>query len=243
MKDENKTIIVNTPTEMIQAAISSGADLEKVEKLLDIQMKWEANEARKAYHMAMAKFGAVEITIDKDQKVGYSTSKGNVGYSHASLANAVRRIKAELCKHGLSATWRTKQNGKIIVTCKVTHEKGHFEETSLEADADATGSKNPIQAMGSAITYLERYTLLALTGIATGDQEDDGNSASGSVVSEAQLSTMLDILDNVPKSKENKATFLKFMFVDNFESIKASDYNKGMKALKALESRIAKDGK
>jgi len=226
-----------TPAEMIKAAVAGGADLDELGKLLTIQERWEANEARKAYHKAMAEFKSNPITIDKDKKVGYSTNKGNVGYTHASLANVVQKISVELCKYGLSASWRTNQNGKIVVTCKITHEKGHFEETTLEADADVSGSKNPIQAIGSTITYLERYTLLALTGMATSDQDDDANSVN-EVITDTQLSSMLDILDNAPDSTEKKDKFLKFMGVETMAAILARDYKKGIKALNAMQERI-----
>ena len=164
----------SSPAEMIRMAVLGGADLDKLEKLLTLQERWEANEAKKAYHKAMADFKANPPKIDKDKKVGYSTQKGNVGYSHASLANVTDKISTELSKHGLSASWTTKQNGQVTVTCKITHVKGHSEETTLSAPSDMTGSKNAIQAIGSTITYLERYTILALTGLATHDMDDDG---------------------------------------------------------------------
>jgi hypothetical protein len=167
----------NSPADMIRMAVQGKADLTSLEKLLELQERYEANEARKEYHRAMADFKANPPKIGKDKKVGYSTQKGNVGYSHASLANVTEKISTELSKHGLSASWSTKQNGQVMVTCKITHIKGHSEETTLAAPSDTSGSKNPIQAIGSTITYLERYTLLALTGLATFDMDDDGNMA------------------------------------------------------------------
>ena len=60
----------------------------------------------------------------------------------------------------------------------MTHKQGHSEETELEAAADSSGGKNMIQAQASTITYLQRYTLLAATGLATKDQlDDDGRGA------------------------------------------------------------------
>jgi len=91
------------------------------------------------------------------------------------------KITAELSKHGLSASWRTEQNGQIKVTCRISHSMGHYEETSLSADADTSGSKNAIQAVGSTITYLERYSLLAITGLATEDQDNDGELVSDKI--------------------------------------------------------------
>jgi len=173
----------NSPADMIRMAVAGKADLNSLEKLLELQERFEANQARKAYHQAMAEFKANAPKIGKDKKVGYSTSKGNVGYSHASLSNVTDKISAELSKHGLSASWTTKQNGQIMVTCKITHILGHSEETTISAPADASGSKNAIQAIGSTITYLERYTLLALAGLATHDMDDDGKAAGKPEVS------------------------------------------------------------
>jgi len=82
-------IVKQAPTDLINSAIHNGADLEQIEKLLELQFKWEANEARKAYNKAMAEFKSNPPKIDKDKKVGYSTSKGKVGYNHASLYNVV----------------------------------------------------------------------------------------------------------------------------------------------------------
>ena len=63
--------------------------------------------------------------------------------------------------------------GMIRVSCIITHVLGHSEQVSLQCGADQSGKKNNIQAVGSTVTYLERYTLLAATGIAVKDQDDD----------------------------------------------------------------------
>ena len=62
------------------------------------------------------------------------------------------------------------------VTCRITHRDGHYEETSLFGPVDGSGNKNPIQAIGSAVTYLQRYTLKAAVGIAA-SQDDDAQEA------------------------------------------------------------------
>ena len=90
-----------TPARLIQLAMDKGADLEKLEKLLTLQERYEKNEARKEYHKAMAAFKADAPKIDKDKKVGYL----NVKYSHASLYNVTDKINTVLSKHGLSASW------------------------------------------------------------------------------------------------------------------------------------------
>jgi hypothetical protein len=175
MSEELAKYVTNSPASMMLAAIDKGADLDKLEKLMQLQERWEINEARKAYHKAMSQFKANPPKIGKDKHVKFNTSKGTTEYYHASLANVTDTIGSELSKYGLSAAWKTVQTeGKISVTCTITHELGHSESTSLTAAPDESGSKNPIQAIGSTAAYLERYTLLALTGLATHDMDDDG---------------------------------------------------------------------
>jgi len=217
------------PSQVIELAISKGADLDKLEKLLTLQERWERNEAKKAYHEAMAAFKANPPKIDKDRTVKYK----DVKYSHASLANVTEKINFELSKHGLSASWNTKQNGQIIVTCKITHVKGHSEETSLSASADMSGSKNAIQAIGSTITYLERYTLLALTGLATCDQDDDGQSAN-TTISEEQTNQILDLIAD---KGVVIAKFCKAFGVEDVAQLPTSKYDQAITALNRKKSK------
>ena len=166
------------PNAVIMMAVQKGYDPAFIEKMMDLSERNEKNIARKAYHKAMAEFAANPPDIEKDKKVSYSTSKGTTAYSHAQLGTSAAKIQAALSPHGLHASWRTIQTDKSIkIVCRITHELGHFEETDLSAGADDSGSKNSIQAIGSTISYLERYTLFALTGIASKDMDDDGKSA------------------------------------------------------------------
>lgn len=232
--------VISSPAEMIRLAVSGGADLDKLEKLLAIQERWEAGEARKAYHQAMSDFKATPPKIEKDKKVGYDgKTGGRVSYSHASLANVTDKINEALSHHGLSASWRTKQNGKIEVTCRITHSKGHSEETMLSADADNSGSKNSIQALGSTITYLERYTLLALTGLATFDMDDDAKSAEEvEKIGDKELHSLRDQFIALDV-KEGK--FISYMGIEKLEDMPLSDYSKAQAALEA--KRTAKRDK
>ncbi len=176
-----KTDQPQSPIERMAALVAhpdSKIDAAGMATLLDAQLKYEANEARKAYAEAMAAFKEDPPQIIKDRTVGYEAKSGTVGYSHASLGNVTTCINKALSAHGLTASWETGQvDGKVRVTCHITHVLGHRESTFLDAAPDGSGSKNPIQAIGSTVTYLQRYTLLALTGLATCDQDDDGNGS------------------------------------------------------------------
>lgn len=240
-KDEQEVVVTqgSTPADMIRIAVSGGADLDKLEKLLILQERYEVNEARKAYHKAMANFKASPPKINKDKNVAYATSAGKVGYKHASLANVTEKINSELSKYGLSASWTTKQNGQICVTCRITHEFGHSEETTLCAPSDTSGSKNAIQAIGSTITYLERYSLLALTGLATYDQDDDTKAMGAPVefISEKEQHQLADLLI-AKEIKESK--FLEYMKVAALAEIPKVKFQQAITAINTAKKTPVK---
>lgn len=225
------------PNAVIMMAMQKNLSPELIEKMMALQERYEANEARKAYHEAMAAFKASPPEIEKDKKVGYTPlNKPEVKYSHASLANVTGKINAALSKHGLSAAWKTEQTEKgITVTCTITHRLGHSESTSLTSGPDTTGSKNAIQAVGSTITYLERYTLLALTGLATHDMDDDGTGAVGTefITDEQRIEIEKIILEK----NIDQAQFLSYMKVETTQEILATDYQKALQTVKKAKGR------
>jgi hypothetical protein len=226
---ENKNELAeqkNSPAEMIRMAVEKGADLEKLSKLLDLQERYEAMQAKKAFQQAMADFKANPPNIDKDKKVSF----GNTKYSHASLYNVVDKITKELSKHGLSASWETHQNGQIGVTCRITHVLGHSQETTLQAPADTSGSKNAIQAIGSTISYLQRYSLLAVLGLAAHDMDDDGAKTEDLPISEEQVATLRE---HMMAANANEEKFLKFLKVESLDQVMRSQFLKAVNALKA----------
>lgn len=221
--------IDKSPAALMMTAIEKGLDLDKVEKAMALQERWEANEARKAYHDAMAKFKSSPPEIDKDKLVRFTAGNKPVEYRHASLANVTAKINAAMSLHGLSAAWKVAQADKqITVTCTITHRLGHSESTSLSAAPDESGSKNSIQAVGSTISYLERYTLLALTGLATHDQDDDGGHGEPEYISTDQA---IHINDLIKETSSNLAAFLKFAKAESVEKILAADYQKAIAPL------------
>lgn len=240
MKNELVTQSDYSPRELIELAISGGADLDKLEKLLTLLERNEAYKAKKAYHVAMAEFKASPPKIEKDKLVSFDTSKGKTSYSHATLANITAKINQELSKYGLSASWRIKQNGAVSVTCKITHILGHSEETTLTAPADTSGSKNCIQAIGSTVTYLERYSLLALTGLATYDQDNDANDINIEYISSEEKEKIIEKLKFLKTSEEKLLSYLK---IDSLDTLPKADYKKAMQAIlariKAKENKNA----
>ena len=168
-----------TPVELLRIAVSQNADIDKLTKLMDLQERWERNEARKAFVVAMNAFKSAPPTISKNKQVSFQSAKGPVDYKHATLDHVCDAVIGGLSKHGISHRWKVEQTTEwITVTCILTHELGHSEETKLMGAPDNSGSKNTIQAIGSTVTYLERYTLLAATGLAAAGTDDDAQAST-----------------------------------------------------------------
>jgi hypothetical protein len=155
-------------------------DPDKLMKLMDAKERFDATEAKKAYVAAMAEFKRNPPEIFKTKQVGYTNKDGTfTGYKHATLGDVTTAIIKGLADNGFSHRWDTEQrdNAQIYVTCVLTHKLGHSESTTLNSSRDDSGKKNNIQQMASAINYLQRYTLLAATGLATQDAQDDDDGA------------------------------------------------------------------
>lgn len=168
-----------TPMSMIERAVEKGADVAMIEKLMELQERNDRNLGRRAFDQAIAKAKAEIPPIIKNRHVKYATKTGqNTDYHHEDLAEIAKTVDPILSRYGLSYRFRTQQEGNsIVVTCVVSHSDGYSEETSLPGQADNSGGKNNIQAVGSTVTYLQRYTLKAALGLASA-HDDDGNAAA-----------------------------------------------------------------
>lgn len=214
------------PSHLLQIAVDQNADIDKLEKLMELQMRWQADQAKKAYVVAMANFRADCPVITKNRDAHNS--------KYADLAHTLKLVQGLLSQNGLSHTWKTEQNENqlITVTCCVTHEQGHQECTSMSANPDDTGSKNSVQAIGSTTTYLQRYTLFAILGLASTDQDNDGNAIQ-ETISAKDMANLEALFEEVGG---DKSKFLQNFKVESFEDIPAAQVPR---AFKMLENKRA----
>ena len=222
------------PMTFFSALNSAGASLEQIEKMIDLQLRWEANEARKEFIEAMAKFRVKCPPIGR-------TRKGHNG-KYSGLSETIETIKDILGECDLSHQWTTEQTeNNIKVTCTVTHRKGYSQSTSLSAGPDNSGSKNSIQAIGSTISYLERYTLFAILGLASQDMDDDGNAAGTAPVkkiTEQQSADLLAMIQEIDPSPERLNRWLKMMNLESVADLPASKFASAVKALEKARKAV-----
>lgn len=190
------TPVPATPMELLASAIDRGMAPEMIKQLMDLQERYEANLARKAYDNAMAAAKAEIPVIIKNRTVDFTSQKGRTHYKHEDLAEVARTVNPILAKHGLSYRFRTKSpvGEPISVTCVVSHRDGFFEENELIAGRDETGNKNSIQAIGSTLTYLQRMTLKAALGLAASDDDDGKAAGAGETITDEQAAKLAKLL-------------------------------------------------
>jgi hypothetical protein len=172
---ENTELTTITPETLLGLAVSSGQNVENLKGLMELYREWRADKASAAFYQALNLFQETVAPIKRTSAVDYPSKNGAVKFRFAALSEIITTIRPALAKAGLTVRWTSEEEGsKMRVTCCITHVDGHSECTSLEAEADLSGSKNPIQAKGSTLTYLQRYTVSMALGIVTED-DTDGN--------------------------------------------------------------------
>jgi hypothetical protein len=162
-------------------------DPETVGKWMTLNREWEADEARKEYTRAIVALKRdLPTVIAKDAAVDFQGGKGRVLYRHASLANLVDSVAGVMASHGFSHSWHPSTAGRLVtVECRITHGGGHSEACSLSEEA---GGGSAVNGIPGTITRLQRYTLLSILGLATGDmpERSDDEPADESQIDSAR---------------------------------------------------------
>ena len=229
-----------TPMDLLKQAIAGG-NVEIAEKMMVLQERWEKNNARKAFDAAMANAKANIPVINKNRKVDFTSAKGRTSYKHEDMAEIARTVDPLLAEQGLSYRYRTSIEGATVtVTCIVSHRLGHFEETTLSAGRDETGNKNSIQAVGSTVTYLQRYTLKAALGLAAA-ADDDAKTAKKEPEGEPKITAAQEskLVDAIEACGVGRAKFCTHYQIDMVAQLPARLFDEGIKACTDYKAKSA----
>ena len=195
------------PLTVIEHAIRSGASPEQLQTLLELQVRADNHqlemmrekrrmdeEDRKAaallaFRRDFAAFRGENIVVEKNKHV----DRGRAGsFMQAEYHSIAKLLSPALSKHGFSfrhdqkfgpKPWPLPDNpgnvvGWVWVTCFLEHKDGHVETLELEGPEGDQSANTPVQNMQLTASYLKRQSLLAITGTATGG-EDDENGMRG----------------------------------------------------------------
>jgi|APSaa5957512535_1039671.scaffolds.fasta_scaffold22046_5 hypothetical protein len=211
-------------------AANPDIDVEKMQQLLDMQERMIDRDAESAFNRSMVA-ALSEIPSFEESTKGHN-------YNYATFEQINKVVKPILAKNSLFMTFSTdcKENG-VYVTAVITHKDGHAKQTTGLFPADGSGSKNAIQAVGSAISYGKRYMQNALLNITTHGEDDDG-FASQKTIDETIIAK---INSGLIKSHAPVETFLEYMQADDIAEIPAHDTAKAIQYLTAMIKKTEKD--
>lgn len=149
-------------------AANPSVDVVKLERIIALQERILAHQAKAAFDAAFAALqGDLPVVVERGK-----TDKAK----YATLEDIIETARPILARHHFSLSHRTEWpgNGLVKIVGILAHEQGHEKTSEFLTAADTSGSKNAVQALGSAMSYGRRYTTLDLLGIVTRWQDDDG---------------------------------------------------------------------
>lgn len=141
---------------------------------------------------------------NREVEVVSKRTGGRYTFKYATLDSIIDHVRPSLTENGLwfTQTLESGDNGKYRLVTTLLHSSGQTirSETPLLVE-DGGGN----QAFGSALTYMRRYSLTAMLGVAA-DEDDDANTADGNTVESQKDCTGKSGATKAAKPKADKAT-------------------------------------
>lgn len=132
----------------------------------------QINDLAAALCKAQATFGSVPKT--KTARIP-TKAGGEYSYNYSDLADILDMIRKPLAENGLSISQMPSSNdGACEVYTLLSHTSGQWIGSTIRYPVSA----GDIKLLGTAITYLRRYALAAMLGLAS-DDDDDGTGSTG----------------------------------------------------------------
>lgn len=174
--------------DVLFTAMQRGFTPEQISQMMDLRDRQEAHVAEKAFREDFAGFRGENVIVPKTKSV----DRGKAGsFIQAEYHIAANLLSPALSRHGFGfrhdqkfGTRRVMTEGVendigwVWVTCFLEHRAGHAERLELEGPQGDLSANTPTQNMQVTASYLKRQSLLAITGTATGG-EDDENKMRG----------------------------------------------------------------
>lgn len=209
-----------------RVAMDPNASIEKLERMMAMRDKLQADNARAQFAQAFAAASAEFPMIPLN-------GKGDKNKPYALLKDIISGTKPVLSRHGMALSFGVDSApDRVTVTAKLMHVSGHCETTSIELPKDQSGSKNAVQAVGSSQTYGQRYAAQAILGLSLGDDGDDDGKAAGAG-DKIDADQFFQIKNLIEEAGADEAKFCEYLKVANLEELPARMFANAVSALRA----------
>jgi hypothetical protein len=180
-----------TPSDLLRIAMDrNDGDLDRLERLMAMQERYEQAQERErtrqallAFRRDFAAFRGHNIVVPLTKHV----DRGRAGsFDQAEYHVIATMLSEALSQHGFSFRHDQRFTSRkwsdagvesdvpwVFVTCYLEHRDGHQESLTLEGPPGDLSANTPTQNMQATASYLKRQSLLAITGTATGGEDDE----------------------------------------------------------------------
>ena len=168
-----------TPRDMRPQRYVQEADDPTLRHFQDLLAKILGKSRQATSSEGIADIAAALAKAQADFKTPKKTKTANVGqytYTYADLQDVYDSVRQPLADNNLAITHLTQEfAGQLELVTMLVHQSGQWFKSIYPVKA----ATDQPQKVGSAMTYARRYTVSALLGIAS-EEDDDAQSASES---------------------------------------------------------------
>ena len=210
-----------------KAAENPDVDADKMERLLDMQLRLMDKDSEVRFNKA---FAGLQQEIPRVTKHGDIIVRGKKQSDFGQYEDLDRVLRPLLNKHGMGLRFTTipdKDGEGSVYVGTLAHSAGHKITSQMWLPYDHSGSKNGVQAGGSTMSYARRYLASALLNIVFEGEDNDGNKPNPKI--SATQAAALE--DQIEESGASKTKFLSFADVEKIEEIRDGDLGKLQRAL------------
>lgn len=163
-----------------KAARDPAVDIDKMERLLEMQERVERRHAEVAFAEA---FAAMQPELPVITMNGQIVHNGKVISEFSDWPNINKAVTPILSAHGFSLSFKPAkaEGNKTGIKAILRHALGHSDEAELELPTDTSGAKNAVQGVGSSLTYAKRYAGVLILNLTIEGEDDDGSTAAPKV--------------------------------------------------------------
>lgn len=232
-KGQAVTSAEGEPVSLLQLAVEKGVAVEILERLMDLQERVDARNARAAFFDALSAFQEETTEIPKSREAKIATrGGGEYSYTYAPLEAITRAIRPALRRHGLSYSWTTEPGAGILnVVCVLRHVDGHEERSGFPVPTATTAAMSEAQKNGAALTYGKRQSLTSVLGLTTADDDNDGSGARPGSLEPISDDELVDLESLMEEVHADRTRFLDHFNLGMLSQLTQKDYPRAIAML------------
>ncbi len=232
MTKPDTTVI--TIDQVLMRAVEKGIDPTGLEKLIELQERVLATEAKRAFAAALTELQGKLPRITRKGIVYQKGSTTKVRNKYSKFEDIMGAIQPDLYAAGFGVSFDTDtENDHLLITCTLSHSGGHSVTSSIVLPLKAE-YMNDQQTVGSVTSYGKRYTLKNVLNLVEEDEDNDANIPEELTTEQKKkINALLQKLP--PKDRES---FFRFAKVKEVSEIHPSAFGSVSIALeKKIEQR------